>query len=121
MSIRLPFADAIENRRLRMNVRGLDLADAKKAARAAAAEAEGRNDYRPRLWFPNEEVRQLARERDLAEQVSVKRATGVRGYTRHASEEESRAAIRESNRRASQKRRDEKAAARALTTSCAPS
>ncbi|MBB4955527.1 hypothetical protein H4S14_003522 [Agrobacterium vitis] len=84
----------------------LNRAEAGKAKRAAQAEAEGRADYKPRRWFANDAVRKLARERDREEQKSVKQATGVRPYTFYDTEEERQAARRESNRLASQRRRD---------------
>ncbi len=111
MPITLPFAQAIEDRRMNIASRALDKAEAGKAERAAVAAALGRDSYRPRLWFPNDDVRQIAKERAKAEQKSVKRATGVREYTFHETEEARRASIQASNRKASQKRRDKRKAA----------
>lgn len=102
----LHFAEAIENRRKLMADWQLAYADARMAQRAAEAEAAGRTGYKPRRFFPTDDVRQLAKEREKAELESVKRATGVRQYTKHETFEAAREAKRESNRRASQKRRE---------------
>ncbi|MBB3568731.1 hypothetical protein [Rhizobium sp. BK491] len=117
MPVVLPFADAMAKARnaiaYEKAVRALDRTETRKAERAAEAAAEGREDYKPRRWFGDDVVRQLARQRNKEEQQSVKRATGVRNYTFHETEEERLAARRASNRLASKKRRDAKKAAAA--------
>lgn len=118
MLIELPFAPAIADWRMRNAARALAYSDARMAERAAAAEAAGRTDYKPRHWYPNEDVRKLAKEREKAERESVKRATGVRPYTFHDNDEARLAAKKESNRLASKRKRDKKkAAAAALSNS----
>lgn len=117
MPVVLPFADAMAKAREAIErdkvVRALDRTETRKAERAAEAAAEGRDGYNPRRWFSSDAVRQLARQRDRQEQESVKRATGVRSYTFHQTEEGRLEARRESNRQASQRRRDKKKAAAA--------
>ncbi len=114
MSVALAFTESIAKFRESLahdKAKGsLNRAEAAKAKRAAQAAAQGRHDYKPRLWFANDAVRKLARERDREEQQSVKKATGVRSYTFHKTEEERLAARRESNREASRKRRRKQAA-----------
>lgn len=116
MAITLRFAAAIDKSRARYAndkaERALDRMEVRMADRAALAALEGRFDYRPRRYFRSDLERQLAKQRDREELEAIKRATGVRPYIRRNTDEERRAAIQESNRRASQKRRDaEKAAA----------
>ncbi|KAA3529026.1 hypothetical protein DXM29_09505 [Agrobacterium tumefaciens] len=117
MAVELAFADSIKDFRQRLAhdkaERALVRTESGKAERAARAAAEGRADYKPRRWFANDATRQLAKQRDKEEQQSVKRATGVRGYTFHETEEARLAARRESNRLASRKRRKNAATATA--------
>ncbi|MGP4752118.1 hypothetical protein [Agrobacterium pusense] len=114
MAIELAFAGSIKDFRQRLAHDKAESAlyrtESGKAERAARAAAEGRGDYKPRRWFSSDAVRQLAKQRDKEEQQSVKRATGVRSYTFHQTEEARIAARRESNRLASQRRRDRKKA-----------
>lgn len=119
MKISLHFADAIAHRQAALDrdpmVRRsrditLDQAEAERDARARQAEAEGRTDYKPRRHFGSKVIRELAKQRDKERWASEKWAAGIRDYNFHETEEARLAAIRESNRLASKKARDRKAA-----------